>query len=61
MSIDGSDSAPSGISILVFFTILALFGTGGYFLLTKLINISREEDCMLPHRRDCGAIELPAN
>ena len=61
MSIDESDSAPSGISILVFFTILAMVGVGGYFLLMKLINMSHEEDCILAGRRNCALIAVPAD
>ena len=30
----------------------------GYLLLDKLIDISREEDCALARRYDCGAIEV---
>ena len=61
MSINSSDSAPSGISILVFFTILAMVGVGGYFLLMKLINMSHEEDCILAGRRNCALIAVPAD
>jgi hypothetical protein len=31
----------------------------GYLLLNKLINISREEDCALGGRYNCGAVEVP--
>jgi hypothetical protein len=31
----------------------------GYLLLNKLIDISREEDCALAHRYNCGAVEVP--
>ena len=47
------DTAPSGIALLVFFVILGLACTGGYFLVMKLIDISRQEDCMLGGRRNC--------
>jgi len=39
-----SDAAPSGVAILAFFTIIAVVCVGGYFLLLKLIEISRQED-----------------
>jgi hypothetical protein len=55
------DPAPSGTAILVFFTIIGLVLVGGYFLATKLIDISRQEDCMLAGRRNCAApIVAPA-
>jgi hypothetical protein len=31
----------------------------GYLLLNKLIDISREEDCALANRYNCGAVEVP--
>jgi hypothetical protein len=31
----------------------------GYLFLSKLIDISRQEDCMLAHNKNCAAIELP--
>ena len=57
----GSDSAPSSISVLAFFAVLAVVGVGGYFLLMKLINMSREEDCILAGRRNCALIAVPAD
>jgi hypothetical protein len=54
------DTGLSGAAILVFFAILALACVGGYFLLMKLIDISRQEDCILGGRRNCVApIETP--
>jgi hypothetical protein len=32
----------------------------GYVLLNKLADISREEDCALAHRHNCGAVEVPS-
>jgi hypothetical protein len=58
----GRDEAPSGVAILVFFTILAVACVGGYFLLMKLIDISRQEDCLMAARTNClPPIELPSN
>ena len=31
----------------------------GYLFLNKLIDISRQEDCMLAHKKNCAAIALP--
>jgi hypothetical protein len=47
------DTAPSGVALLAFFAILGLACIGGYFLLMKLIDVSRQEDCMLGGRRNC--------
>ena len=30
----------------------------GYLLLSKLADMSQEEDCALAHRRNCGASEV---
>lgn len=32
----------------------------GYLFLNKLVDISRQEDCMLSRGRNCAAIELPS-
>jgi hypothetical protein len=47
------ETAPSGVALLVFFAVLGLACVGGYFLVMKLIDISRQEDCMLGGRRNC--------
>jgi hypothetical protein len=31
----------------------------GYLFLNKLVDISRQEDCMLGHNKTCAAIERP--
>jgi hypothetical protein len=31
----------------------------GYLFLNKLIDISRQEDCVLAHNKNCSAISLP--
>jgi hypothetical protein len=55
------EQAPSGRAILAFFVVLAIVLVGGYFLLMKLIEISRQEDCMLAGRRNCAApLVVPA-
>jgi hypothetical protein len=43
--------------------VLALLAAGlvlGYLFLDKMVDISRQEDCVLAHRRNCGGIELPS-
>jgi hypothetical protein len=55
---DGEQTLSSR-DILVIFTIIALVCVGGYFLLMKLIDVSRQEDCVLAHRRNCASIDVP--
>jgi len=31
----------------------------GYLFLSKLIDISRQEDCILAHNKNCAATALP--
>jgi hypothetical protein len=57
---DGDDQALPGIIILIGLAILAAVCVAGYFLLMKLVDISREEDCALAGRRNCARIELPS-
>ena len=53
-----SDQTLSARDILVILTVIALVCVGGYFLLMKLIDVSRQEDCMLAARRNCAAIDV---
>lgn len=55
------DQAPSTRAVLAFFMVMAVLCVGGYFLLMKLIDMSRQEDCMLSGRRNCAPIEVPAD
>jgi hypothetical protein len=56
------ETAPSAFAISAFFVILAVACVGGYFLLIKLIDISRQEDCMLSSRRNCAPpIAVPSD
>ena len=48
------EPAPSDAVVVAFFIIVAVACVGGYFLLMKLIDISRQEDCMLSGRRNCA-------
>jgi len=45
--------------MLIILTMIALVCVGGYFLLLKLIDVSRQEDCVLAGRRNCAAIAVP--
>jgi len=45
--------------LVIVFAGLTLALVLGYLLLNKLIDISREEDCALAHRYNCGAVEVP--
>ena len=59
---DPAHPAPSGVAVLAFFVILAVACVGGYFLLLTLIDMSRQEDCMLAGRRNCAPpIAVPAH
>jgi len=57
----GDEHAPSSRAVLAFFMVMAVLCVGGYFLLMKLIDMSRQEDCMLAGRRNCAPIEVPAD
>jgi len=48
-------------TLAIFFVALATALVLGYLLLSKLVDISQEEDCALAHRRDCGASDTPLN
>jgi hypothetical protein len=51
----------SPLAILAILAIIALVCVGGYFLLMKLIDVSRQEDCLLAGRRNCAPIEVPSS
>ncbi len=57
----GGGQTLSPRDILVILTIIALACVGGYFLLMKLIDVSRQEDCLLAGRRNCAPIEVPSS
>ena len=46
--------------LLIVFATLAVALVLGYLLLSKLIDMSQEEDCALAHRYNCGAVEVLA-
>jgi hypothetical protein len=51
----------SPLAILVILATIALACVGGYFLVMKLIDVSRQEDCLLAARRNCAAVEVPSS
>ena len=51
----------SDLGVLISLVILGLVCVGGYFLLMKLIEISRQEDCLLGGGRSCVRLQLPSN
>jgi hypothetical protein len=60
----GLDEEPRPVSnqgLAIFFAALAAALMLGYLFLNKLVDISREEDCMLSRAKNCAAIELPSN
>jgi hypothetical protein len=57
---DDSGSTLSPFAILAILVAIALACVGGYFLLMKLIDVSRQEDCLLAGRRNCAPIEVPS-
>ena len=56
----GDEQTLSPLAILVILATIALACVGGYFLLMKLIDVSRQEDCLLAGRRNCAPIEVPS-
>ena len=51
----------SNTGLILFFAALAVALVLGYLFVNKLADISREEDCALAHRYNCGAVEVPNN
>jgi ABC-type Fe3+ transport system permease subunit len=46
--------------VAIFLAFLFAIVVLGYLLLTKLADDSRAENCMMEHRKNCGAIEWPS-
>jgi hypothetical protein len=44
----------------IFFAFLVAIVVLGYLLMTKLADDSHAENCMMEHRKNCGAIEWPS-
>jgi hypothetical protein len=51
----------SDLGVLISLAILGLACVGGYFLLMKMVEISRQEDCLLGGGRSCARLQLPSN
>ncbi|HLH91302.1 MAG TPA: hypothetical protein VKX28_22845 [Xanthobacteraceae bacterium] len=56
----GYDGPPSGTGIAIVLAAIAIALVGGYFLVMKLVAMSRTEDCLMSGRRNCAPIETPA-
>jgi hypothetical protein len=57
---DDADTPPiSGRRLAMYVVALAIALVLGYLFLSKLVDISQEEDCALAHRRNCGASTNP--
>lgn len=55
-------SPPISDAVLaLFLVVLAAVLVLGYLFLNKMVDISRQGDCMLAHRKNCAAIELLSN
>jgi len=55
---DASVRPVSNRRLALFLVALAAALVLGYLLLSKLADMSQEEDCALAHRRNCGASEV---
>jgi hypothetical protein len=56
----GYDARPIPDRMLaIFLVVLAAALLLGYLFLNKMVEISHQEDCMLGHRGNCAAVELP--
>ena len=47
-------------AVAIFFAFLVAIVVLGYLLMTKLADDSHAENCMMEHRKNCGAIEWPS-
>jgi hypothetical protein len=59
---DEQESRPvSDRMLAIFVAALVTALVLGYLFLNKLVDISRQEDCMLSRSKNCAAIELPSS
>jgi hypothetical protein len=57
----GFDERPIPDALLgIFLAILATALVLGYLFLNKMVDISRQEDCLLGHRGNCAATASPS-
>jgi uncharacterized membrane protein len=47
-------------TVAIFFAFVVAIVVLGYLLMTKLADDSHAENCMMEHRKNCGAIEWPS-
>jgi hypothetical protein len=58
----GYDSRPIPDRLLaIFLAVLVVALVLGYLFLNKLVDISRQEDCALAHRKNCAASAAPSD
>ncbi len=55
---DERSLSSAGVAIVL--TIVVLVCIGGYFLVMKLIDVSRQEECLMAGRRNCFPAEVPS-
>jgi hypothetical protein len=53
------DSGPPAIAIALLLGAIAVALVGGYFLVMKLIDMSRTEDCLMSGRHNCAPVDMP--
>jgi hypothetical protein len=56
---DDSSFPISDAALAVILVILAVVIVVGYLFVSKLADISHEEDCILARRKNCAALALP--
>jgi hypothetical protein len=57
----GGNQGLSDIGVLISLAVLALVLVGGYFLVMKLVQISRQEDCFLAGAGNCATPQMRSN
>ena len=50
---------PPASAIALLLGAIAVGLVAGYFLVMKLVDMSRTEDCLMSGRRNCAPIEMP--
>ncbi len=59
-SSDDETGTISNRALALFLAAIAAALVLGYFFVNQLADISQQEDCVLAHRKNCSAIELPS-
>ncbi len=55
---DERSLSSTGVAIVLMIVVLVCIG--GYFLVMKLIDVSRQEECLMAGRRNCFPAEVPS-